>query len=179
MLGDDKISKKKVFSIIVLNYNNFELLFQMIDTIYNQTYENIELIIMDDASDYFDKEKVLEYVNSKRNNIKIKIVVNKENIGTVKTINKSLKYATGDYYLIAASDDAFAAGLLVMSLGCADACDVASASFTGEGDASGISTCATCIGTVLLPLKSEGITTISNAMAAAAEVIHTGHKGLV
>ena len=78
-----------------------------------------------------------------------------------------------------ASYDAFAAGLLVMSLGCADACDVASASFTGEGDASGISTCATCIGTVLLPLKSEGITTISNAMAAAAEVIHTGHKGLV
>ena len=78
-----------------------------------------------------------------------------------------------------ASDDAFAAGLLVMPLGCADACDVASASFTGEGDASGISTCATCIGTVLLPLKSEGITTISKAMDAAAEVIHNGHKGLV
>lgn len=102
------MSKKKVFSIIVLNYNNFELLFQMIDTIYNQTYENMELIIMDDASDYFDKDKVLEYVDKKRNNIKIKIVVNKENIGTVKTINKSLKYATGDYYLITASDDAFA-----------------------------------------------------------------------
>ena len=69
------MSKKKVFSIIVLNYNNFELLFQMIDSIYNQTYENIELIIMDDASNYFDKDKILEYVGNKEKKIKIKIIL--------------------------------------------------------------------------------------------------------
>ena len=102
------MKNKKKFSIIVLNYNNFNYLFEMIDSVYNQIYNNIEMIIIDDASIYFDKNKILKYVNDKNKNINIQIIINKINIGTVKNVNKALKYATGDYYLITASDDVLA-----------------------------------------------------------------------
>ncbi|MBR3660490.1 MAG: glycosyltransferase family 2 protein [Bacilli bacterium] len=106
--GIQLINNNKKFSILVLNYNNFNYLFEMLDSIYNQSYSNIELVIADDASSYFDKERVIKYINNKERKIKTTIFVNDENIGTVKTINKYLKELTGDYYLITASDDVFA-----------------------------------------------------------------------
>lgn len=107
------MNKSKVFSIIVLNYNNYNYLFEMIDSVYNQSYEYIELIVIDDASSYFDREKLLKYIDKKNKQVKIKIIVNKKNIGTVKTINKALKKVTGEYCLITASDDALANGEVV------------------------------------------------------------------
>lgn len=103
-----EVINNKKLSILVLNYNNFDYLFNMIDSIYNQTYDNIEVIITDDASDYFDKDKIINYIAKKKRNIKTSIFVNEENIGTVKTINKYLNKLTGDYYLITSSDDKFA-----------------------------------------------------------------------
>lgn len=105
MIKNNVIDK---FSILVLNYNNFDYLFEMIDSIYSQSYPNIELVITDDASTYFDKDIIIDYISKKERQIKTSIFVNGNNIGTVKTINKYLKYLTGDYYLITASDDVFA-----------------------------------------------------------------------
>lgn len=98
----------KKFSIVIMNYNNFELIFDAIDSVCNQTYKNIELVICDDASKYFDQEKIIKYIDERNKNIDIKIVINKNNLGTVKAINKALQKTTGDYYLITASDDVLA-----------------------------------------------------------------------
>ena len=97
-----------LFSILVLNYNNFDYLFNMLDSIYNQTYDDIEIIIADDGSSYFDKNKIIQYINKKERKFKTSIYVNNSNIGTVKTINKYLAKLSGDYFLITSSDDVFA-----------------------------------------------------------------------
>ena len=101
------MQKNKLWSIILTHFNQFKYIFEAIDSILIQDYKNIELIICDDFSIDFDSKKVLNYINKKKNdNIKnIEIVINKQNIGTVKTLNKALKIAKGEYIYIFAADD--------------------------------------------------------------------------
>lgn len=96
----------KLFSVILTNYNQEKYIYDAIDSILKQDYPKIELIITDDYSKVFNEKKIEKYINSKNSNIEsIKFVINKENIGTVKTINKAIKIATGDYISVFAADD--------------------------------------------------------------------------
>lgn len=100
---------KKLFTIILTNYNNEKYIYEAIDSILEQSYDNIELIITDDCSKNFNKCLIEKYIlNNKKNNLKVKFLVNNHNIGTVKTLNKALKMAQGEYVLFFASDDKLA-----------------------------------------------------------------------
>ncbi len=109
---DRRIDK---FSVILSNYNSNEYIEESLLSIFNQDYGNVELIIADDGSPIFDRKKVDKVIDeNKRNNISnIKILINKENLGTVKTMNNALKEATGKYVLILASDDALASNTII------------------------------------------------------------------
>ncbi len=97
------------FSIIILHYNQMEYIEGALKSVLTQTYPNVELVIMDDFSKQFDKKKVEEILKKyNQNHFDYKIIANKENIGTVKTINKALKNVTGDYILCFAADDELA-----------------------------------------------------------------------
>ncbi len=95
---------KEKFTIILLHYNQEKYIKDALNSIFNQTYENIELIVIDDGSLNFSKEEIEEYIKS-NSNIDYKIIVNKTNLGTVKTTNKALQNASGKYVLIFAADD--------------------------------------------------------------------------
>lgn len=97
----------KLFSIILTNYNQDKYIYKAINSVLKQEYGRIELIITDDCSKKFLKRKIIKYIDkNKNNNIEsINFIINNENIGTVKTINKAIKKATGDYILIFAADD--------------------------------------------------------------------------
>lgn len=100
---------KKLFTIILTNYNNEKYIYEAIDSILKQSYDNIELIITDDCSKNFNKGLIEKYIlNNKKNDLKVKFLVNNHNIGTVKTLNKALKMAQGEYVLFFASDDKLA-----------------------------------------------------------------------
>ena len=43
---------------MILTYNNFQYLKQCIDSVYNQEYKNIEIIIGDDGSKNFDRKYI-------------------------------------------------------------------------------------------------------------------------
>ena len=90
--------KNKV-SIIIPVYNTEKYIKQCIDSIINQTYKNIEIIIVNDGST--DKtEKILrEYNNS---NI---IYIEQSNKGVSSARNNGLKLATGKYVVFIDSDD--------------------------------------------------------------------------
>lgn len=98
--------EKKLFSIILLHYNQPNYIYEAINSILNQTYDNIELIICDDCSKFNSKE-IKKYIkdNNKGNIKKLEFIINEKNLGTVKTVNKALKTFTGDYVLIFAADD--------------------------------------------------------------------------
>lgn len=90
---------KKV-SILMATYNPIEkLLYKSIDSIINQTYKNIEIIIVDDGSNVDIKELILKKFELQN----IIFIKNSENKGLTKSLNIGLKKCSGDY--IARFDD--------------------------------------------------------------------------
>lgn len=103
----DKASLKHKYTVILTNYNSGNYIFSALDSIFFQDYPNIELIVTDDASNDFNLKDIIRYIkNHKKKNIKsVQFIINKKNIGTVKTLNKALKKSTGEFILFFASDD--------------------------------------------------------------------------
>ncbi len=90
-------------SVILPNYNHAPFLEQRIETILNQTFQDFELIILDDCSTDNSKEIIERY----RNHPMVReIIYNQENSGsTFKQWHKGIARATGDWIWIAESDD--------------------------------------------------------------------------
>lgn len=90
-------------SVILPNYNHAPFLKKRIDSILNQTFQDFELIILDDKSPDNSKEIIEQY----RNNSHVShIIYNEENSGsTFKQWNKGISLAKGEYIWIAESDD--------------------------------------------------------------------------
>jgi len=92
-----------LISVIIPNYNHAQYLNQRIDSVLNQTYQNFEVIILDDCSTD-DSRKVIEQYG---NHPKVKhTVFNTKNSGsTFLQWEKGIALAKGDYIWIAESDD--------------------------------------------------------------------------
>ncbi|MDU2673334.1 MAG: glycosyltransferase family 2 protein [Clostridium sp.] len=90
---------KKV-SIIIAAYNIEEYISRCIESCINQTYDNIEIIIVNDGS----TDRTLEIINKYRENKKI-IVINKDNEGLIEARKSGYKVATGEYVLFIDGDD--------------------------------------------------------------------------
>lgn len=89
-------------SIIVPSYNHARFLRRRIDTILAQTYQDFELILLDDASTDGSQEILREYVSDPR----ARLDFNDVNSGTTfKQWNKGVGLAQGKYVWIAESDD--------------------------------------------------------------------------
>lgn len=92
---------KKFISIIVPIFNSDTTLDRCINSIINQTYKNIEIILVDDGSTDNSAEKCDEYLKI---DSRIK-VIHKQNGGVSSARNIGLSHATGDYIAFVDSDD--------------------------------------------------------------------------
>lgn len=92
-----------IFSIIIPNYNHANFLQQRIKSILQQSMQDFEIIIIDDASTDNSREIIEEY----RSNKKIShIVFNERNSGSLLAQwNKGIRIAKGNWIWIAESDD--------------------------------------------------------------------------
>jgi glycosyltransferase involved in cell wall biosynthesis len=88
-------------SIVLPTHNRAKYIRQAINSCLVQSYKNIELIIVDDAS----ADNTLDIIKS-YNDSRIKYVKNEENIGLAKSLNKGFSLASGEY-LTWTSDDNF------------------------------------------------------------------------
>lgn len=95
-------------SVIIIGYDNFDFLFEAVESVLRQDYPNIELIISNDGSPDFDGRALSDYISAhKRDNIKnIILNQNPENLGTVRHLNVAFPMATGEYITYFAADDA-------------------------------------------------------------------------
>lgn len=92
------MKKQYKFSIIIPNYNKEEYVRETLDSIFNQTYKNIEVIVIDDGS----TDKSIEIINE----FDVKLFhTNRKRAGGAR--NVGLDNATGDYILFLDSDDYF------------------------------------------------------------------------
>lgn len=92
-----------LISVIVPNYNHSAFLPQRLASVLNQTFEDFEVIILDDCS----TDNSREILDSYKNHPKVShVVYNKENSGsTFRQWNKGVKLAQGEWIWIAESDD--------------------------------------------------------------------------
>ena len=101
------LSKKKfegLVSVIVPNYNHAKYLRQRLETIYNQTYKNFEVILLDDASTDDSREILNEFYEAHKDNTRK--IFNEENSGGVfNQWQRGIESARGSLIWIAESDD--------------------------------------------------------------------------
>lgn len=94
--------KKNVkVSIIIPVYNGMSFLDKCIDSVVNQTYKNIEIILSNDGSKDGSLKKMKEF-KKKYKNI---IIESHNNVGLSETRNLALKKATGEYITYLDVDD--------------------------------------------------------------------------
>lgn len=85
-------------SIIIATYNAEEYLNKAIDSVLNQTYKNLELIIIDGVS----KDNTLNILKSYED--KLKYISEKDN-GISDAFNKGIKMSTGNFIYFLGADD--------------------------------------------------------------------------
>ena len=83
-------------------YNEDKYIASSIDSILNQDYSNIELIICDNASSDKTEEICRQY---QKNDDRIQYYRNTHNIGAIANFQKSLNYANGKYFMFAGGHD--------------------------------------------------------------------------
>ncbi len=91
-------------SVIVPNYNHAQYLEKRLDSIYDQTYKNFEVILLDDCSTDSSREILSRYAEQHSENTRF--VPNETNSGGVfRQWAKGISLAQGDICWIAESDD--------------------------------------------------------------------------
>lgn len=92
-----------LISIIVPNYNHANYLVERLVSIFNQTYDNFEVILLDDCSTDNSRAILLEYAKDPKVS---HCVFNEINSGnTFVQWNKGISLAKGEYIWVAESDD--------------------------------------------------------------------------
>lgn len=93
-------------SVIVVVYNSSKTVLQTLESIKNQTYKNIELVITDDASSDNTVEIVTEWGEKNRNYFNNFLVLKTEkNTGVSANVARGIQASKGEYYKDIAGDD--------------------------------------------------------------------------
>lgn len=92
--------KNSKVSVCIPTYNGEIYIKKTMESILDQTYRNIEIIIVDDGS----TDKTLEIIST-YNDSRIKIIKNEKNLGMVNNWNKCFEYVNGEYILFLFQDD--------------------------------------------------------------------------
>jgi len=99
------MSNQPIVSILIPVYNREKIILQTLNSAVNQTYKNIEIIVVDNKSTDNTFEVVKEFAKYHTN---VRVYQNEENIGPVRNWRRCLDYATGEYAKILWSDDLIA-----------------------------------------------------------------------
>ena len=89
-------------SIITPLYNGEEFIKDAVESVLAQTYENWELLVIDDGSADNGYNIVKEYSDKDK---RIKLLKNEKNSGVTKTRNKGIESSEGRYIAFLDSDD--------------------------------------------------------------------------
>lgn len=99
------MKNEDVVSVIIPTYKRPKELERAIISVKNQTYKNIEIIVVDDNANDIEQRKSTEQVVKKYENIVY--IQNKENLGGSKTRNIGIENAKGKYIAFLDDDDEF------------------------------------------------------------------------
>lgn len=95
--------KKGLISILIVNWNEKEFLKDCFDSIFAQTYQNYEVIVVDNASTDGSQKMLAKYAKRK----KVKYQALKKNLGFSGGNNLAFEKASGEYILLLNADTKF------------------------------------------------------------------------
>lgn len=87
--------------ILLATYNGEKYLKEQVESILNQTYQNIQIIISDDCS----QDKTRQILREYEKNEKIKVFYQEKNLGYVKNFEFLLKQVENNIYMLSDQDD--------------------------------------------------------------------------
>ena len=93
---------KDLISVVVTCYNHQDYIEQCLRSIFEQTYQNIELLVLDDGSTDKSAQIIQETLADSPFPTRFE---SHENMGVVKTRNKALQQIQGTYFIFVDSDD--------------------------------------------------------------------------
>lgn len=94
------MNNQPLVSVVLPVHNDSKYIEESISSVINQTYKNLEIIVIDDFSTD-DTVKIVESFNDAR----IKIIKNDKNRGAAYSRNAGIKHASGDYIAFIDGDD--------------------------------------------------------------------------
>lgn len=89
-------------SVVVASYNHARYLDRRMESLLAQTYENIEIIVIDDRS----PDNSVEVLRKYESHPKVRLIVREKNGGWVTVSNQGAELARGEFLLFANCDDA-------------------------------------------------------------------------
>ncbi|MCF2638636.1 glycosyltransferase family 2 protein [Fusobacterium varium] len=98
----NKIFQEDLVSVIIPVYNSEKFIKETLNSVLNQTYKNIEIVLIDDCSKDNSENIIKQYQNNNKNIIYFKQA---KNLGAGHARNKALELAKGRYVAFLDSDD--------------------------------------------------------------------------
>lgn len=89
---------KNLVSIVIVNWNGKKWLKKCLDSLLDQSYKKVEIIIIDNAS----SDDSLEFI--RENYPQVRLFVNKNNLGLTKAINQGVRLSKGEFLLLINND---------------------------------------------------------------------------
>jgi len=101
-INTDIIKHQPLVTLYILNYNYKDYIEQCIDSVLSQTYENLEVIIIDDGSTDGSISVISNY--QKNHSEKLQTIF-QDNIGLIKSIIRAFELSNGEYVVRVDADD--------------------------------------------------------------------------
>lgn len=100
-----QMNKQPLVSVVIACYNHQNFVQESIQSVIDQTYEKIELIIIDDGSKDDSVKKINEMIPACKERFTRFEFRHRPNKGLNATLNEALEWCEGEYYSPFASDD--------------------------------------------------------------------------
>lgn len=97
--------KQPLVSIVIPCYNHGKFVQDCIQSVIDQTYENIELIIIDDGSKDNSVERIQQMISTCEKRFNRFEFRSRSNKGLSSTLNEAIEWCKGKYFSAIASDD--------------------------------------------------------------------------
>lgn len=95
------MGKSGLVSVVVASYNHAEFLEQRMASLINQTYQDIEILVIEDCS----PDNSLEVLRKYESHPKVRLIIREKNGGWVAVSNQGIDLSAGEFVLFANCDD--------------------------------------------------------------------------
>lgn len=99
-----ELLKLPLISFVVTSFNYENYVIKTLESIKNQTYENVEIIVVDDKSSDNSVEKIKKFIQHNKN-LAIKLIEHSENKGQMAAMQTGLANTSGQFVSFIDSDD--------------------------------------------------------------------------